>query len=439
MQNIGERLFVETRFAEYFAVEFDRRQRDRSPRAIRWSARCRTFTPARCPAFRRAIDQLPLLPLRGRISGRAGRRQSHLRRFHHPQPVAASYERLHHNAPQRDADGRLAAVASGPTFLHFDGEFTDPADLVETTLTGRNFGWGPAQGQQAIAHIAAVIRGDNGNNTPAAEYGCNLSYSKILLGTDPTIPADCKLPAQYRLDVASRHATIRSSDDVSAMIAQYMYGLLFKQDEYGRYYASPYDVFLRINHLPVQPAAGANRCAVRSESLPARAGVYRIPSYVDGTYGSFKYHAQPFAFGATELAGLEDFPESRRRSALTARSTPAIARPATRRRTSPISASTTQASRRRNMTRPTALAHSWPSPIPTLARAHRRTTTHTSRFRQIIPTPPKASAIRSRGQSAVRRPGPLEHVSERRHSESAGGPDRPWYARTRKTALSIRA
>ena len=31
------------------------------------------------------------------------------------------------------------------------------------------------------------------------------------------------------------------------------------------------------------------------------------PVYVDGTYGKFKYHAQPFQFGATEFGGTEDF------------------------------------------------------------------------------------------------------------------------------------
>ncbi len=32
----------------------------------------------------------------------------------------------------------------------------------ESTLTGRNFGWAPEQHAQAVAHIARVIREDNG-------------------------------------------------------------------------------------------------------------------------------------------------------------------------------------------------------------------------------------------------------------------------------------
>ena len=90
------------------------------------------------------------------------------------------------------------------------------------------------------------------------------------------------------------------------MVAQYTYGLLFKQDQFGRYYASPYDVFLRMNHLPVQPKAGETIAAVRPAA--GDGGECAQQSEVgDATYGKFEYHAQPFQFGATELAGLKIF------------------------------------------------------------------------------------------------------------------------------------
>jgi len=82
--------------------------------------------------------------------------------------------------------------------------------------------------------------------------------------------------------------------------------LLFKQDQSGRYYASPYDVFLRINHLPVQPKAGETIPQYTQRLLSLVNGLSK-PIYVDGTYGQFQYHAQPFQFGATELAGLKTF------------------------------------------------------------------------------------------------------------------------------------
>lgn len=40
---------------------------------------------------------------------------------------------------------------------------------------------------------------------------------------------------------------------VAKCICTYMGGLLFKQDDFGRYIGSPYEVFLRINHLPATP------------------------------------------------------------------------------------------------------------------------------------------------------------------------------------------
>ena len=117
--------------------------------------------------------------------------------------------------------------------LRIHGDEIEPVEGKEVVLEG------PAGPYRAGVN-AQVIREDNGKNVPAQEYGCNLSYATIFLGTDPTIPADCKLPQQYRLDVSS------ASDDaivnvVAAVVAQYSAGLLYKQDQFGRYIASPYD------------------------------------------------------------------------------------------------------------------------------------------------------------------------------------------------------
>jgi cytochrome c peroxidase len=93
---------------------------------------------------------------------------------------------------------------------------------------------------------------------------------------------------------------------VAGVVAAYTGGLLFKQDELGNFIASPYDVFLRANHLPTQPRAGetdqqyAQRLLGVVENLSS-------PVFIDGSYGSFQYHPQPFVFGATELQGLEIF------------------------------------------------------------------------------------------------------------------------------------
>ena len=193
----------------------------------------------------------------------------------------------------------------GPTFLHFDGEFATPEDLVEATLTGRNFGWAPDQHDQAVAHIASIIRGDDGSDQLAKDRTHSFSYGKLFLGKDPGIPSDVLIPAADRMDVNTA-----SDQQIVALVAKcistYMGDLLFQQDEFGRYIGSPYDVFLRINHLPVQPNAGET-IPEYNRRLAKILGGLTNPVFVDGTYGSFRYHAQPFQFGATELAGLKIF------------------------------------------------------------------------------------------------------------------------------------
>jgi hypothetical protein len=305
-QNIGERLFVETRFAEYFAANMTDVN---APLAVGdpvVSTVQNVYAPAPMPGpfagesincrSCHFVVEFQGVPHAGNRTYADFTTRSPL-----PRPMGGFT-----NTP-RNAMQMVNSLEphAGPTFLHFDGEFTDPVDLVQTTLTGRNFGWGPDQYQQAVAHIADVIRGDNGINTPAAEYGCNLSYATIFLGTDPGIPSDCLLPARYRLNVATA-TDEQILNDVAQLISQYMYGLLFKQDELGRYYASPYDVFLRINHLPQLPRAGETDQQY-DQDLYQQLLTLSNPIWVDGTYGSFKYHAQPFQFGPTEFAGLKIF------------------------------------------------------------------------------------------------------------------------------------
>ncbi len=303
-QNIGERLFAETRFAEYFAANMTDVN---APLAVGDPVVAQVQTTSGTlpgPFAGQSINcrschfVVELQDVPG-----AGNRTYADFTDHSPVPLAMNGI----TTTPRNAMQMVGSLQphDGPQFLHFDGEFTDPADLAKSTLTGRNFGWGPAQYQQAVAHIANIIRNDNGNNAPATEFGCGFTYAKVLQGTDPSIPADCLLPPQYRLDVSSA-SDEQIVDDLSQMLAQYADGLLFQQDEVGRYIGSPYDVFLRINHLPTQPLAGQTIQQYNQHLYQLVEGLTN-PVWVDGSYGSFKYHAQPFQFGVTELAGLKIF------------------------------------------------------------------------------------------------------------------------------------
>jgi hypothetical protein len=303
-ENIGERIFLDTRFAEYFA---------------------QNMTGINDPLATGDPVVAQVTTAAGVLPGPFAGQSINCRSCHFvtefidvPQVRNRTYaDFVDHSPIPRNMTGftstprnAMQMVGSlqphnGPIFLHFDGEFTTPEDLAQATLTGRNFGWAPDQKAQAIAHIARVIREDNGQNSAAATFGCGLTYARIFLGTDPSIPSDCKIAPQFRIDVttASDQAIV---DKVAMLVAAYAQGLLFKQDELGRYIASPYDVFLRANHLPAAPLAGETESpyAQRLLGLVENLG---SPVFVDGGSGSFKYHPQPFVFGALELQGLKTF------------------------------------------------------------------------------------------------------------------------------------
>ncbi len=194
---------------------------------------------------------------------------------------------------------------SGPLFLHFDGEFASGEDLVVGTLTGRNFGWLPSQYNQAIAHIARIIREDDGSGQLAADRLDGLSYSVIFKGTDPRITPDILLPPSQRLDVSTASDT-QVVNEIAMCIAQYMKDLLFQRDQFGRYIGSPYDNFIRVNHLPQAPLAGETK-AHYNLRLYQQILAMKNPIWITPADGSFKYHNQPYQFGPLEFQGLKIF------------------------------------------------------------------------------------------------------------------------------------
>jgi cytochrome c peroxidase len=303
--SIGEALFLDTRFAEYFAANM-------------------TSVNAPLAAGDPVVAQVDTAngPLPGPFAGQAiNCRSCHfVTEF---QGVTGAGNRTYADfttqspMPRQQANGfnhtpRNAmqmvdsfTSRSGPTFLHFDGEFASGADLVVGTMTGRNFGWTPAEYNQAIAHIAQVIREDDGSGQLAADRLDGLSYSVIFKGTDPRITSDILLPASQRLDVSTA-TDIQVVNEVAMCIAKYMSDLLFQRDEFGRYIGSPYDNFLRVNHLPQAPLAGESKPAY-NQRLLQQVLALQNPVYITPSDGSFKYHAQPYQFGALELQGLKIF------------------------------------------------------------------------------------------------------------------------------------
>ena len=221
-------------------------------------------------------------------------------------------------------DGQVTAPRNSPPLvnaslpredgllLHFDGEFATLADLVRGTISGRNYGWLPRETPQAIANLARVIRGDDGQGALAGDFG-GLSYSVVLTGKDPSIPPEFKLPRAFRVDVA--HASNRQIfDAVAALIAVYTEQLQFSTDEDGAFNLSPFDVFLSVNGLPQQPARResdldySRRLLKRITQMEAAGALQFVNGNPNTATGNFDFHpTQPFRFDQVELQGLKIF------------------------------------------------------------------------------------------------------------------------------------
>lgn len=306
IQDLGERIFLDTRFAEYFAQNMTGVNQ---PLAVG------------DPVVQQVYTQNGVLPgpFEGQsincrschfvteFQGVAGAGNRTYSDFTTRSPIPRVMNGFDHTP--RNAMQMVGTLQphTGPTFLHFDGEFATPSDLVAGTLTGRNFGWAPDQYQQALAHIAQIIRQDDGSSELAKERSGGLSYAQMFRG-DSSVPSAYRIPAQYRLDVQNATDT-QILTAVSNAVSAYMQGLLFQQDEFGRYVGSPYDAFLRKNHLPTQPQAGETGAQYNQRLYKILLGLSN-PVYVGPQDGSFQYHDQQFVFGPTELAGLKIFLKS---------------------------------------------------------------------------------------------------------------------------------
>jgi hypothetical protein len=301
---IGERLFLETRFAQYFASHFTGNvnqplsQGDPTVNFVQTtsgkflgpfagqSVNCRSC---------HFVDEL------GEEDGGGNRTYAD---FARRSPIPTR-EDGHLTAP-RNALNMVDSSISRPAglLLHGDGEFASLEDLIDSTLTGRNFGWLPQEYTQAEGHIARVVREDDGTGELARDYA-RMSYAKLLLGTAPDIPVDLRLPPQFRLDV-NNSTDEEVLDGVKSLISAYVASLTFSRNLSGIHDGSPYDRFLLKNNLPSSPASGESEAAYSQRLLQA-VDQLQAPQYVTVGDGAFETHDQKYVFGQLELQGLKLF------------------------------------------------------------------------------------------------------------------------------------
>lgn len=200
----------------------------------------------------------------------------------------------------------------GGVLFHFDAEFNSMEDLVAATFTGRNFGWLPGERAQAIEHIARVVRNDDGSGALAQQFD-GLPYRLLFTGTNPAIPDEFRLPPEFRAFVGSA-SDQEIFDAVVRVVAAYVNGLVFSRtDDNGTPIRSPFDIFLEINDLPQQPDSNETNLAYSRRLLQLvaareQAGTLAfVTSNPNRTDGGFQFHNQAFAFSAQELEGLKMF------------------------------------------------------------------------------------------------------------------------------------
>jgi cytochrome c peroxidase len=300
---IGERLFQETRFAQFFFAN---------------SSGVNVALPAGDPVL--AVTETLNFDLAGPFAGKsmncaachlvdqqlkvAGGGMRTYADFAERSPIPAREDGKTHTPRNSPPLVNSALPRPGDLFLHFDGEFGTMVDLVKGTFTGRNFGWLPGEDGAAIANLAKVIREDNGLGDIAQTFD-GLPYRVILTGTDPSIPFELQLPLEFRVDVASA-SDQQIFDAVARLVSAYVDQLIFSQDARGNFNLSPFDEFLRLNELPRRPEAGESDLDY-SRRLFQAVNKLQNPVFVTADRKIFAFHKQAFEFGPTELEGMRIF------------------------------------------------------------------------------------------------------------------------------------
>ena len=312
--SVGERLFLETRFAQAFKVFVDNGGTINNPNAGD-------------PVVNLSETTGPGVGLSGPFAGLSMNcRACHLvdeqkdtlgggmrtyADFAPRSPIPARADGKTHAPRNSPALVNSALARPGGVLFHFDSEFNSMEDLVAATFTGRNFGWLPGERAQAIAHIASVVRGDDGSDQLAQDSSEGLSYRILFTGAHPDIPDELRLPPEFRAFIGSG-TDQEVFNAVVKVVAAYVNQLQFSQQEdSGALIRSPFDVFLQVNGLPQQPDNNesdldySRRLRGLLNGLTSPQFVSSNPNRADG---QFQFHTtQAFVFGPTELAGLKIF------------------------------------------------------------------------------------------------------------------------------------
>jgi len=302
---LGERLFRETRFAQFFATHMGGSVNDLLASGDPVMEVTETLGSSLLGPYKgKSMNCAACHLVDEQLNNRGGGMRTYSD-FARRSPIPSRMEDDHTVTPRNSPPLVNSTLPRNTAmFLHFDGEFTTIEDLVKGTFVGRNFGWLATEKAAALNNLVRVIREDDGQGDLASNYA-NLSYKKVLAGVDPSIPDEYRIPPAFRVnvDAASDELVFHA---VAKLVSAYVDGLVFSQDSKGQFNASPFDEFSRKNHLPRLPEDGETDLDF-SRRILAAANALQNPYFITGRDGSFSFHDQEFRFGAQELQGLKIF------------------------------------------------------------------------------------------------------------------------------------
>lgn len=300
---VGERLFLETRFAQFFAancggdVNATLAAGDPTVATILKAPDAKLASP-----FAGQSMNCRVCHLVDDIAGSPGGGFRTYADFARRSPIPAREDGL--TLTPRNSPSLVNTLLARPArrTLHFDAEFPTITDLIKGTLTGRNFGWLPGEQSEALKHIARVIRKDNGQGELAQQTG---GPYRLVFAGDESVPEALQIGERYRLDVM-KASDPEILDAIAKLMAVYVHSLEFARDDKHLFSGSPYDAFLKKNGLPQAPH-GRLPDLTYARELRGKLLALSTPKYVDSGDGKFQLHDQPFQFGAQELKGLQIF------------------------------------------------------------------------------------------------------------------------------------
>lgn len=301
--SVGERLFREPRFAQYFAAhsgsDVNRRLSQGDPALDLLTLGSGTVASP----FAGSTQSCASCHLTDQAIGLPG---GGLRAMNDFAPRVRFTERPDGARVATRNVPSLVDVTVAPRRLFFaDGEYSRLDAVIEGSLLGRKLGWMADERLAAVSQVASVIRNDDGQGALAREFG-GLSYTELLDLRESELPDELLLPEKYRLDVATA-SDEQLVDAVVALLGAYLESRSLSRNLAGELDGSPYDAFLELNELPRTPAAGETDIEY-ARRLRNEVDALAAPVFVEaGGDNRFVTHDQDFAFGANELEGLRSF------------------------------------------------------------------------------------------------------------------------------------